>query len=142
MKNKAPLPLMEQLIMVLVFALAAALCLQGFSLADQTSHSQENRNHAVVLAQNMAECLKASAGNYETLAAQSQGIRNGQALTVCYDKNWQVLSDTPRAVYILQVTPIQTDHSLLGKALIQVKEQDDILFEITVAWQEVENNVP
>ena len=35
MKNKAPLPLMEQLIMVLVFALAAALCLQGFVVCIQ-----------------------------------------------------------------------------------------------------------
>ena len=37
MKSKAPLALMEQLVMVLVVALAAALCLQAFTLADQIS---------------------------------------------------------------------------------------------------------
>ena len=30
MKSKAPLALMEQMVMILVFALAAALCLQAF----------------------------------------------------------------------------------------------------------------
>ena len=37
MKSKASLLLMEQLVMVLVFALAAALCLQVFLRADQIS---------------------------------------------------------------------------------------------------------
>lgn len=32
MRSKAPLALMEQMVMVLVFALAAALCLQAFAL--------------------------------------------------------------------------------------------------------------
>ena len=31
MRSKAPLALMEQMVMVLVFALAAALCLQSFA---------------------------------------------------------------------------------------------------------------
>lgn len=34
MRSKAPLVLMEQLVMVLVFALAAALCVQVFVLSD------------------------------------------------------------------------------------------------------------
>ena len=59
MKNKAPLPMMEQLIMILVFALTASLCLQGFSLADRMSRRHEAREQAVVLAQNTAETLKA-----------------------------------------------------------------------------------
>ena len=37
MRSKAPLALMEQMVMVLVFALAAALCLQAFALADRIS---------------------------------------------------------------------------------------------------------
>ena len=34
MRSRAPLALMEQTVMVLVFALAAALCLRAFALAD------------------------------------------------------------------------------------------------------------
>ena len=34
MRSKTPLALMEQMVMVLVFALAAALCLQVFVVSD------------------------------------------------------------------------------------------------------------
>ena len=38
MHSKAPLALMEQIIMLLVFALSAALCLQVFALSGRISH--------------------------------------------------------------------------------------------------------
>ena len=41
MKNKAPLALMEQLVMLLVFALAAALCLQIYALSGKVSRRGE-----------------------------------------------------------------------------------------------------
>ena len=44
MKSKAPLMLMEQMIMLLVFALAAALCLQAFVKSEQLSSRSENRD--------------------------------------------------------------------------------------------------
>ena len=50
MKSKAPLALMEQIIMVLVFALAAALCLRTFALSDRMSREGELRDGAVLLA--------------------------------------------------------------------------------------------
>ena len=37
MKSKAPLVMMEQVVMVLIFALAAALCLQTFVLSGKIS---------------------------------------------------------------------------------------------------------
>ena len=58
MRNKAPLALMEQLVMLLVFALAAALCLQVFVLSDQLSRRCEERDRVVVVAQNAAEIMK------------------------------------------------------------------------------------
>ena len=54
MRTKSPLALMEQLVMVLVFALAAALCLQVFVLADKTSRHNADVDNAVLLAQNTA----------------------------------------------------------------------------------------
>ena len=35
MRSKAPLVMMEQMVMLLVFALAAALCLQAFVRSDE-----------------------------------------------------------------------------------------------------------
>ena len=59
MKNKTSLFLMEQLVMILVFALCAALCLECFITADRISKETSLRDEAVLLAQNTAECLKA-----------------------------------------------------------------------------------
>ena len=58
MRSKSPLALMEQLVMVLVFALAAALCVQAFVLADGRSQQTVDRDHALLEAQNVAETLK------------------------------------------------------------------------------------
>ena len=59
MRNRAFLPLMEQAIMILVFALAAALCLRTFVWADGYSARQQARDQAVTVAQNAAETLQA-----------------------------------------------------------------------------------
>ena len=59
MRSKATLSLMELLVMVLVFALAAALCMQAFARAQAISLETMRRDEAVVLAQNGAELLKA-----------------------------------------------------------------------------------
>ena len=121
MKNKTPLPLMEQLIMVLVFALTAALCLQGFSLADRISRRQEAREKAVVLAQNLAESLKAGSGDLEVAS--------------------RLLDDFPEDPnFVIQVIPVSTDDPYLGSARIVVTYEAEAIFEITVAWQEVSRN--
>ena len=46
MKNSAFLALMEQMVMTLVFALSAALCLQVFVLSEQMSLRSEAQSHA------------------------------------------------------------------------------------------------
>lgn len=58
MRSKASLFLMEQLVMLLVFALAAALCLGVFVRADHISEETQQRDQAVILACNAAELLK------------------------------------------------------------------------------------
>lgn len=60
MKSKASLFLMEQLVMVLVFALAAALCLNIFVRANEISAQTACRDEAMIIAQNAAEALKNS----------------------------------------------------------------------------------
>ena len=62
MKSKAPLVLMEQIIMLLVFALAAAICLQAFIKADALSSANANRDKAVILAQSTAELIRSNEG--------------------------------------------------------------------------------
>ena len=74
MRSKAPLALMEQLVMVVVFALAAALCVRIFALSDRFSRECEIRDRAVSAVQNAAEALKACRGDY----AEASGILGGR----------------------------------------------------------------
>ena len=66
MRSKATLYLMEQLVMVLVFALAAAVCLRLFVGAQNTAEETSRRDGAVIAAQNAAELLKSGASVAQT----------------------------------------------------------------------------
>ena len=65
MKSKSPLIMLEQLLMLLVFALAAALCLQAFVLADSQSKTTSRRDSAILEVQRTAETIKYCGGDME-----------------------------------------------------------------------------
>lgn len=142
MKTKSLLPLMEQLIMLLVFALASALCLQGFALAGRISRRQESRTRAALEVQNAAELLKGSSGDYNFTAKELGGICQGQVVSMSYNAAWE--STAHDSKYVLRIMPLETATPLLGSAHIGLYETDDVdhisadslLFELTIAWQE------
>ena len=154
MKSKAPLLLMEQMVMLLVFALAAALCLQAFVKSDGLSGNSEARDRAVTLCQTAAETVRHSGGNFNE-AAEKLGLEFGQGSTMFryYDENWQplpisegpipgyegALPDPGRgAAYSLNIHGVLDTPAGVGKASVSVREVDgEVLFEIEVAWQEV-----
>ena len=103
MKQKAPLNLMEQLVMVLVFALAAAVCLQVFVLSERISLRCEERDRAVLAAQSAAEVLKGSGGNYEQAARTLGGTANGQRWRLYYDESLQQTAEDTAAGLCLNV---------------------------------------
>lgn len=145
MRSKAPLALIEQMIMLLVFALAAALCLQAFVKADAISMQGENRSYAVVAAQNAAEAIRHSGGSMEHALSEAAdrlgGTYGENGLDLYYDEEWMETAKGGR--YHLAAHGLLPEVPGLCKALVQVKEEGDvqeekILFEIEVAWQEVE----
>ena len=113
MKGKASLLLMEQLVMILVFALAAALCLQTFAQANIISEETARRDQAVTLAQNAAELLKATGGEEEAAEALS---RNGFRVSV---------TRQPETI------------PGLARAVIQIFFKETMLFSLETGWQEV-----
>lgn len=113
MKHKASLVLMEQLIMILVFALAAALCLQVFAKAAAISEENARLDQAVILARNAAELLKAAEG--DPRAAE----------------------DLSREGYQVVVRPLPAPCPGLAQARIQVFFQETELFALDTGWQEV-----
>lgn len=136
MKSKAPLSLMEQLIMLLVFSLAAALCLQVFVWSSQMSRRCDARNQAELRIQNAAEILKASRGDLSQCEAVLGGSVRDEGWEIYYDAKWKETS-SEQSVYQLAIRPITSDLPLLGSAQIYaIRESDDILSAVTVSWQE------
>ena len=109
MRSKASLILMELLVMVLVFALAAAACLRIFTDAQTISQAASRQDRAVILAQNAAEALK---------AGQEPDVTAVDGLT-------------------LTVTALESSIPGLKQAAITVTQDAEILFTLTTGWQEV-----
>lgn len=125
MRSKASLMLMEQLIMVLVFALAAAACLGVFVKADGVSKETTLRDRAVVLAQNGAEVMKSCSGDMESAADILDGTADERGITV------------QDGELTMQIEKTASNVTGLGLAEVRVWRGDTTLFNLTVGWQEV-----
>ena len=115
MKTRAVLPLMEILVMVLVFSLAAAGCLQIFARSVGISEETARLDEAVALARNAAEILKSRAPDEESRLAALE-IPEGMQLHYAY---------------------LESNLPNLGKARVWVTWAEETLFSLTVSWQEV-----
>ena len=138
MKSKAPLILMEQMVMLLVFALAAALCLQAFVQSDAVSCRSEARDQAILLVQTAAETIRHCGGDMGgalTQAADILGADYAQGLLwMDYDENWNPF---PGGVYRLTAQGVPTEVPGLWTARVSVTEdgQEAPLFSVEIAWQ-------
>ena len=113
MKSKVTLVLTELLIMILVFSLAAAVCLQVFVRAGEISRHTALRDEASILAQNAAELLKATGGDLEQAAALCDGALR------------------------LELEKLPADIPGLGEAQIRVYSGEELLVSFQTGWQEV-----
>ena len=135
MKSKAPLSLMEQLVMLLVFALAAALCLQVFVLSGQMSRMSEARDRGVTAVQNAAEVTKLCGGDLHKAAQMAGGTASPDRWELTYDEAWQQTSQ--EAVYRIVTEREHTDNALLGRGTVTaLDDAGEVLFRVTVSWQE------
>lgn len=135
MKNKAPLTLMEQLTMILVFAIAAAVCLRLFMLANIMSENAASKEQAVAAVQNAAEALKLANGDFDQLAAEFGGERTDEGWQISYDENWDAA--TGKAAYAVKSYAFDNENPLLGSAHVSAEDKNGKqLYQITVCWQE------
>lgn len=147
MRSKAPLALMEQLMMVLTFALAAAVCVQVFALSDKLSQHNAARDKATVLCQSVAETLHHNGGDVEAALTQASGAapgaRDGFGYFCSYDENWESLTGDrlQHSSYTLRVSQVDSGVAGLGKANVEAfawrAGTMESLFALDVTWQEV-----
>lgn len=135
--NKTPLALMEQVIMVFVFALAAALCVQVFVYARTVSVSMEERDHGIVICQNIAETAKECKGNLETLQERMEGSREENEFVLYYDDKWNQIAKNQAVCYRAAFRVLARDEFCSKGEVLIIKSVDDTeIFSLPVAWQE------
>lgn len=139
MRSKAPLSVIEQLIMLVVFSLAAAVCLRGFAWADSQSKHSRARDLALIQAQSAAGMLKQTGGD---LAAAAEGmggqVRESQ-WTISYDEDWEPVRG--EGAYVLSARHLpQTEGLPMGSARVTVQDEHGTLSELCVSWQEVDEH--
>ncbi|MCH5252596.1 MAG: hypothetical protein J1F22_06450 [Lachnospiraceae bacterium] len=86
-RSKAPLALMEQIIMVLVFALTSAVCLQAFVYSNRLSEEGQLKELAATRAQTVIEYCKASQGDWEQVCAKLQAERTETGIEIDYPED-------------------------------------------------------
>ena len=124
MKQKTSLTKLSMVLLIGVFAVAAALCLRGFVWADRTSRRDVQQDRAMLMAQTAVETLKHYGGSYDACAKELGGTWDGTAISVQDGK------------YRLTVLP-REGTALLGRAVVQVcTAEGTLLAELTAAWQE------
>ena len=122
--------------MVLVFALAAGLCLQMFVHTNQVIGRCKAKDRAVMVAQNTAEVWKLNRGDGQKCVETLGGQWDADEWQIGYDDNWQEI-DCSDAEYLVRAVSVVTNDPNLGRADISVEMADgDCLFQISVAWQE------
>lgn len=139
MRGRSPLVLMEQVIMLAVFALAAALCLRVFVLSDQLSRQGEIRDQALLQAQSAAEVYRHCQGQGDQAVALAGGSCDGTSWTLLWDESWQPVDQVDQAEYCLTVTPEDSGNELLGRAQVTVTQtgEPEPVCTLPLAWQEV-----
>lgn len=110
MGSKTPLLLLELAVLLLVFALAAVICLQAFVTADRESAENALRDKALIALQNAAERVKSRGCAIEERLPVADGLE-------------------------VRIAPVESGVFGLGKARIAVFSEDTCLMETSVCWQ-------
>ncbi len=128
-RSKAPLALMEQIIMILVFALASAVCMQAFVYSNELSKDGAKKEQASTYVQEAAELCKVYQGDFTALEEKLGGALENGTLVVSYaEENMKV---------VLEKQPVSGENNLfMEKAKVYAKEEDDeVIFSVEIAWQ-------
>lgn len=115
MKSKTTLSLIEEVIMVLVFAIATAVCLRIFVHSNSLAASHEMKDAAVSEVRNAVEVLKQTHGDCEK--AREYADASGP--------------------FVLYIDELDSGSEYLGKARVYVTSGTEEIYSLVASWQEV-----
>ena len=134
MKGKTALTLIEQSIMLLILAFAAAICLKAFVWSDTLSNQNSQRDRALIEIQSAAEVLKAHQGDLDTAAQTYGGEILSEQWILHWDADWQ--RNSQPAAYLLTAYPLSSQTPYLGCAQLILHQGDRVITTLQICWQE------
>ena len=145
MKHRTSLTLLEPLLMIMVLALAAALCIRAFAYSGRLSKEDRIKAEAMAKAQNAAELVKYYKGDIKE-AFEKMGWTYLDGFGAELNSDWddckvESYLNGVRLVdlkYHVLVSPGSADDPYLGTLLITVLDAktDGVICSIEAAWQE------
>ena len=125
-RSKANLFLLEFMIVILIFAIASAVCVNLFTASHVRSTASRDLHFALLIAQNAAENIKSCEGDLAAAEA-----RFGSTLVSYADRDGKpCAADT--AVYTLSIAP-QPIAEAMFHATVSVHKAGNLIFSIPVA---------
>ena len=122
----ANLFLMEVLVAILIFAIAASICVRIFVYADSVSDTSTALNNAVIKAETCAECFKATSGNTKEIASILQYSCENNTVFAYYDIDW-LQTTKEKSAYTLVLTCIKGKNNQIdGDIIIKDKYQSKV----------------
>ena len=105
-RSRSSLFLMEQLIVITVFAVCAAACVKILTSSYFMAHDTRDIGNAILVSESAAECFKAVLGDYaktaETLGGSLGNVDGKAAVIVYYNSKWLVCGKDD-AAYVLNI---------------------------------------
>jgi len=125
---------MELILAILFFSLASTVCIRLYAKAHIIGEQTVEQNHAVILAQSIAECWIASEGDMqqfsETISVQNSP--DGSGAYIYYDQNWAECSDSQAIYEALLVPHNEESEGLIGADISVMKchESSDPIYSL------------
>jgi len=139
-RSRSTLFLIEQLIVIAVFAICAAACAKILTAAFFDAKDSRAMSNAIHIAESSAESFKATGGNIGKVAEIMGGVsgsENGkQAAIVYYDSHWHVCGKSDADYRLIMTGGIQHSRHpglLLGELTVEKLTGEQIIsFDVTV----------
>jgi len=113
---------MEQLIVIIVFAIYASVCVKIFAVSFIMVNDARDMNHALVAAKNAAEVFRVYGDKAKTVAVLSGHeyvYPNAAQGVVYYDKEWRVCNEA-KAVFVLRFSELTESKGIATLPLISI----------------------
>ena len=111
-RSKSTLFLMEQLVVIVVFAVCAAACVKILTHSYLVSKEAKDLSNALLAAENGAECYKASGGDISLTAYLLGGTEadiDGKSTALVYYNSANRVCAQADSVYVLRITADSSD---------------------------------